>query len=156
MQFSGRTLDGKRAKSGRWTPRCSVVLKGHFRHPPASTLSGLHTKGVSCQPPCCQHQVPHATCSPRPRRLQEPPNPSSNQALGSVAHIHGLLLIYLLLLFFRAASTAYEGSQARGQIRALAASLRHSHSNAISELHPRPTPQLTAMLDPYPTEQGQG
>ena len=35
---------------------------------------------------------------------------------------------------FRAASVAYGGSQARGQIRALAASLRYSHSNVGSEL----------------------
>ena len=39
-------------------------------------------------------------------------------------------------------------SQARGQIRAAAASLHHSHSHAIPELHLQPTPQLTATLDP--------
>ena len=33
-------------------------------------------------------------------------------------------------LLFRAALTAYGGSQARGQIRAVAAGLCHSHSNA--------------------------
>ena len=37
---------------------------------------------------------------------------------------------------------AYGSYQARGQIRAAAAGLCHSHSNAISEL------QLVAMLDP--------
>ena len=36
----------------------------------------------------------------------------------------------------------------KGLIRAVASSLRHSHSNARSELHLRLTPQLTAMLDP--------
>ena len=43
----------------------------------------------------------------------------------------------LLLVFFkfRAAPTAYGGSQARGQIRAAAAGLHHSHSNSGSELH---------------------
>ena len=35
-----------------------------------------------------------------------------------------------------------------GQIRAAAADLYHSHSNAGSELHLCPTPQLTAMPDP--------
>ena len=35
--------------------------------------------------------------------------------------------------FFRAAFAAYGGSQARGQIGAVAASLRHSHSNTGSE-----------------------
>ena len=63
------------------------------------------------------------------------------------------LLIYFLL--FRAASTAYGGSQASGQIRATAAGLRHSHSNAGSESHLRAAPQLTAMPDPAPTERGQ-
>ena len=48
-----------------------------------------------------------------------------------------------------------EVSQARGQIRAAAASLRHSPGNLGSEPHLRPTPQLTAMPDPRPTERGQ-
>ena len=50
----------------------------------------------------------------------------------------------------------YGGSQARGQIRAIAADLRQSHSKAGSELHLQPTPQLTAMPDTYCTERGQG
>ena len=37
--------------------------------------------------------------------------------------------------FFRATPEAYGGSQARGPIRAIAASLCLSHSNARSELH---------------------
>ena len=52
------------------------------------------------------------------------------------------------LLFFRAALAAYGSSQARGRIRATAAGLYHSHSNAGSEPHLRPTPQPTAALDP--------
>ena len=51
---------------------------------------------------------------------------------------------------------AHGGSQARGINGAVAASLHQSHSNTRSELHVRPTPQLTATLDPLPTEQGQG
>ena len=43
-----------------------------------------------------------------------------------------------------------------GQIGATAAGLFHSHSNAGSEPGLRPAPQLTAMPDPLPTEQGQG
>ena len=35
-----------------------------------------------------------------------------------------------------------------GQIRAAAAGLPHSHSNATSKPRLRPTPQLTAMPDP--------
>ena len=51
---------------------------------------------------------------------------------------------------------AYGGSQARGQIEAVAAGLCHSHRNKGSDPCLLPTPQLTAMLDPLPTEQGQG
>ena len=43
---------------------------------------------------------------------------------------------------------AYGGSQARGRIRAVAASLWPSHSNVGSEPYLQPTPQLTAALDP--------
>ena len=42
--------------------------------------------------------------------------------------------IYLFLLF-RAIPTAYGGSQARGLIGSIAASLHHSHSKAGSEPH---------------------
>ena len=51
---------------------------------------------------------------------------------------------------------AYGSSQARGQIGAIAAYLRHSHSNAGPKLCLRPTPQLMATPDPQLTEQGQG
>ena len=62
-------------------------------------------------------------------------------------------LIYIFNFFFFfsiswAAPAAYGRSQARGQIRAAAASLRHSHSNTGSEPRLWPTPQLTAT--PYP------
>ena len=65
-------------------------------------------------------------------------------------------LFFFSLPFSRAAPTAYGGSQARGLIGAVATGLRHSHSNTGSELHLRPTPQLMAMQDPQPTEQGEG
>ena len=55
-----------------------------------------------------------------------------------------------------AAPAAYGGSQARGPIRAVAASLRQSHSNEGSEPRLQSTPQLTATPDRQPTEQGQG
>jgi len=51
---------------------------------------------------------------------------------------------------------AYGGSQARGRIGAVATGLRQSHSNTGSEPCLQPTPQLTATLDPQPTEKGQG
>jgi len=43
---------------------------------------------------------------------------------------------------------AYEGSQARDLIGAVAAGLHHSHSNSGSEPHLRRTPQLKATSDP--------
>ena len=60
----------------------------------------------------------------------------------------GFFLFVCLLVFSRAAPTAYRGSQARDLIRAVATSLRQSHSNARSKLHLQPTPQLTATPDP--------
>ena len=53
----------------------------------------------------------------------------------------------LYCYFFRAAVTAYGGSQARGWIGAIGAGLHHSHSNAGPKLCLRPTPQLMAMPD---------
>ena len=40
---------------------------------------------------------------------------------------------FYFYFFFRAAPATYGGSQARGRIRAVAASLHHSHSNTRSE-----------------------
>uniref|UniRef100_A0A8D2BZS2 EF-hand domain-containing protein n=1 Tax=Sus scrofa TaxID=9823 RepID=A0A8D2BZS2_PIG len=58
---------------------------------------------------------------------------------------------FFVFCLFRAAPVTHGGSQAKGQIGAVAASLRHSHSNSESELCLRPTPQLTATPDPQPT-----
>ena len=57
-------------------------------------------------------------------------------------------LFLKFLLFFRATPTVYGGSRARGQIRATAAGLCHSHSNAESKSQLQSIPQLTAMPDP--------
>ena len=51
---------------------------------------------------------------------------------------------------------AYGSSQTRHGIRATATDLCYSHSNRGSKLHLRLTPQLTEMLDPWPTGWGQG
>ena len=60
----------------------------------------------------------------------------------------GLISFFCLFAISWAAPAAYGGSQARGLIRAIAPSLRQSHSNAGSKLHLQSTPQLTAMPDP--------
>ena len=65
-----------------------------------------------------------------------------------------LSLFFFLFCFvcfghFRALPAAYGGSQIRGQIGAVDAGLRQSHSNTGPELLLlRPTPQLTATSDP--------
>ena len=51
-------------------------------------------------------------------------------------------------IFFRAAPVAFGGSQARVRIGAVAAGLRHNHSNSGSTLHLQSTPQLMALPDP--------
>ena len=60
------------------------------------------------------------------------------------------IYFYFILFFglFRAAPASYGGSQARGQIEAVATGLPHSHGIARSEPCLQPTPQLAATLDP--------
>ena len=55
---------------------------------------------------------------------------------------------FFLFVCFRAAPAACGSSQAKGQIRAVAAGLHHGYSNTGSKLSLQPTPQVTAMLDP--------
>ena len=52
------------------------------------------------------------------------------------------------------ANGAIDKDQARGRIGATAAGLHQSHRNTGAE--PRPIPQLSTMLDPQPTERGEG
>ena len=60
------------------------------------------------------------------------------------------IFIYLFIFnffgLFRAAPAAYGSSQARGQIRAVAPGLRHSHSNTRFKLHLQPTPSSQQCL----------
>ena len=62
--------------------------------------------------------------------------------------IYFLFIFIFIFLVFLPFPVAYGGSQARNPNRAVAAGLCQSHSNVGSEPHLRPTPQLTAMLDP--------
>ena len=57
-------------------------------------------------------------------------------------------MLFFFFCLFRAAPAAYVSFQARGQIKAVAASLHDSHSKAESELCLLTTPQLTTVLDP--------
>ena len=68
---------------------------------------------------------------------------------------HYSFFFFCLFLSFcplRAAPAAYGGSQARGLIGAVAASLCQRHSNAGSKPRLRPIPQLMATPDPPTTE----
>ena len=56
--------------------------------------------------------------------------------------------IQIYVFLFMVEPGAYGSSQAGGP--------HHGHSNTRSEPHQRPTLQLVATLDPYPTERGQG
>ena len=58
------------------------------------------------------------------------------------------IYFFVFLPFLGPLPTVYGSSQARGLIRAIAASLHQSHSNAGSEPCLCATPQLTATLDP--------
>ena len=57
------------------------------------------------------------------------------------------LFFFFCSVFFRVELVAYGGSQARGLIGAIVASLHYSHSNVGSKLCLQPTPQLTATPD---------
>ena len=60
-------------------------------------------------------------------------------------------IFFFFLFLFRATLVAHGSPQeAKGPIGATATGLCHSHSNAESEPHLWPIPQLPAMLDPYP------
>ena len=67
-----------------------------------------------------------------------------------------LFFFFLSFVFFGLHLWHVEVPRLGGPIRATAAGLCHNHSNARSKLRLRPTPQLTATPDPYPTERSQG
>ena len=60
-----------------------------------------------------------------------------------------------LYLCFSTIPLAYGHFPGRGGFKAAAADLHPSHSNAVSKPRLQPTPQLTTMPDPSPTESGQ-
>ena len=102
-------------------------------------------------------QLPRGKCSPGglsasfyALELQEGHglHPSETMQFPLYRRIYVYMNSFFFFFSFRAALAAYVSSQARGLIRATAAGLHHSHSNAGSQLHLRPIPQLTAMPDP--------
>ena len=59
-----------------------------------------------------------------------------------------IIIICIFFFFFQSHTDIYGSSLARGQIRAEATGLQHSHRNARSEPRLWPTPQLKAKPDP--------
>ena len=90
-------------------------------------------------------------------RLGVPKGERGGSAMdGHLGSLFCFVFNFFDICLFRATPAAHGGSQARGLIRAIAAGLHHSHSNARSKPRLQPTPQLMATPDPQPTERGQG
>ena len=70
--------------------------------------------------------------------------------LGCVVENGPRILSWIFFFFFllRTPPAAFGSSQAKGQIRAVAAGLDHSHRNSGFETLLQPTPQFMAMPDP--------
>ena len=66
---------------------------------------------------------------------------------GITSIVNGTAMNTQILFLLWAILVAYGSFQAKGQIRAVAPGLPHSHSNARSEPHLGSTPQLLATLD---------
>ena len=79
---------------------------------------------------CCSGR--HGACA---AKIGAPVTPSVT--LGKLGH-------FFFFGLFRATPAAFGSSQARDQIRAVAASLQHSYGNSGSKLLLSPTPQLTS------------
>ena len=82
--------------------------------------------------------------------------PCGNTRWATRSHVILFVYLFIYLGLFRAAPVAYGSSQAKSQIRVVAAGLNHSHSNVRAEPCLGPIPQLRAMPDLWPAEQGQG
>ena len=95
------------------------------------------------------HSSTHLPHSPTSAKLTFIQFPRCLKSFPNVQFLFGSLVrIFFFFSPSRAKCRTYGNSQARGQIRAIAACLCHSNSNARSEPCLRPTPQLTATLDP--------
>ena len=125
------SLPGERLR-GVWDPRIESGVSPALLH---LTVRNSPARTPLVTEPSLSHLQPHT---------QLPPTCPLTNLLQYMLIIHHLL--FFIFLLFRATPAVYGGSQARGPTRATAASLRHS--NAGSELHLRPTPQLAATLDP--------
>ena len=133
----------------------SLALLSALRSGVTSSCDAGHRRG-SDPSLLWQWDRPAAVTQIRPLGLGHGPK-KTNQKTPQNFRLTNLFFFFFFFFFglFRSETAAYVGSQTRGTIGATAAGLYHSHSNAGSRLHLRSTPQLMAMPDPWPTEQGQ-
>ena len=119
-----------------------VVPSGHELSHPGTPECGTWRSATSAG---CRKDGGHAWSQAKPACMPScpAPEPPGRTSLRCIS-----FFFKFFFCLFRATPTAYGGSQARGQIRAAAASLYYSHGNARSELNLPPTSQLVAMLDP--------
>ena len=81
-------------------------------------------------------ELPYATSAALKSKKKKPDENKNISVYYSIFHIHNFwAMIMIQNLFFRATGVAYESSQARGSIGAVAAGLRHSRRDAKSEMH---------------------
>ena len=106
----------------------------------------------------CRISIPHPQGIPPPPKLSPLETISFSKSVSQYLfckEVHCVLFyflfiylfIYCLFVFSRASLAAHGGSQARGQIGAVAAGLRQSHSNVGSEPSLPPPPKLRATPD---------
>ena len=121
---------------------------------PLAYTTATRTWDFSCI--CNLHYSSRLTAVPDPRPTEQSeglnPYPHGYSDPFLLSHNRNSLEVLFVCFFFvfclcSAAPMGFGGSQARELIRATAAGLHHSHSNARSEPHLRPVPQLMAMLD---------
>ena len=96
---------------------------------------------------CMFNPWPENFYMPRVQPLNKQNTPNFCGGL-SCSHFPPQFCFCFCFLAFRVAPAAYGGSQVRGRIGAIAASLHHSHNNIRSKPPLGPTPQLMAMADP--------
>ena len=72
---------------------------------------------------------------------------TENRMYGNCVGVFWGVRLGFSFCLFRTKSSAYGGSQDSSQIRAVTASLRHSHGNTRSKPHPQPKLQFAATLD---------
>ena len=158
--------DGSFISLGSFLACTKIILKVRCSSNTVMAMSAhpLPWASVPCTPVCCclldiyvivSSSFIHLSICPS---VHPPIHPSISKyflcarSCARVPQCHSFLFFWSL----RVAPIAYGGSQARGGIGTVAASLCHSHSNTRSEPHLWPTSQLTAMPDPKSTEWGQG